>query len=137
MLRISPNSLLQLAACILAPLAFFACTGVSTARILTNAPADVTVDGQFMGAAPVAIPVPWRNIDNIINFAQRKVSVSVDGKVLWEKEISSTIYQKSLTGDFVSGSQFGSGRTYTIIVDVRSATTQPNTQPAVIPVIKP
>ena len=118
--------------CILAALALAACTGVSTARILTNAPADVTVDGLYAGKAPVDVAVPWRNIDNIINFAQRKVTVSVEGKTVWEKEISSTVYQKSLTGDFQSGSKFGSGRTYTIVVDVQAAT-RPATQPATQP----
>ena len=120
--------LLKLPLCILAVSLLAACTGVSTARIVTNGPADVTVDGQFLGPAPVAIPVPWRNIDNIINYAQRKVTVSVEGTVVYEKEISSTIYQKAQTGDFKDGSQYGTGRTYTIMVDVRPAT-RPATTP--------
>jgi hypothetical protein len=114
--------------CLAGAMLLAGCNGISAARIVTNSPADVTVDGQFKGPAPVTIPVPWRNVDNIINFAQRKVTITVDGAVVWEKEISSTIYQKSLTGDFVDGSQFGTGRTYTIMVDVRAAT-RPATQP--------
>lgn len=114
--------LLKLPLCILAVVSLGACTGVSTARIVANGPADVSVDGLFLGPAPVTIPVPWRNIDNVINYAQRKVSVSVEGNVVWEKEISSTIYQKAQTGDFEDGSQFGTGRTYTIVVDVHAAT---------------
>ena len=120
--------LLKLPLCILAIFSLVACTGVSTARIVTNGPADVSVDGQFLGPAPVTFPVPWRNIDNVINYAQRKVAVSVNGTVVWEKEISSTIYQKAQTGDFEDGSKYGTGRTYTIVVDVR-----PATQPAVTP----
>ncbi len=118
--------------CMLGCLLMTACTGVSTARIVTNEPADVAVDGQFKGPAPVAIPVPWRNIDGVINYAQRKVDVSVEGKVVWEKEISSTIYQMAQTGDFKDGSQFGTGRTYIIMVDVRPAT-RPATAPATAP----
>src|SRR3954469_17518688 len=102
-----------------------ACTGISTARIVTNGPADVSVDGQFLGPAPVTFPVPWRNIDNVINYAQRKVTVTADGKVVYEKEISSTIYQKAQTGDYKDGSQFGTGRTYPLMVDIH-----PTTQPA-------
>jgi len=98
------------------------CSGISTAKLVTNMPADVTVDGQYLGKAPVSIPVPWRNIDSVIHFAQRKVTVTVEGTVVWEKEISSTIYQKSQTGDFENGSKYGTGRTYTITVDVRAAT---------------
>ena len=119
----------RLLVCLLGVFLLAACTGISTARTVTNGPADVSVDGQFMGAAPVAIPVPWRNIENVINYAQRKVKVTVDGNVVWEKEISSTIYQMAQTGDYKDGSQFGTGRTYTIMVDITPAT-QPATAPA-------
>ena len=113
---------------ILAVFSLVACTGVSTAKIVTNGPAEVSVDGQFLGPAPVTFPVPWRNIDNLINYAQRHVEVSVDGKVVYEKEISGLIYQKAQTGDYQDGSQYGTGRTYTIVVDVKPAT-RPATQP--------
>jgi hypothetical protein len=111
--------------CLLPFLACFslaACTGISTARIVANGPAEVSVDGQFLGPAPVAFPVPWRNIDGVINYAQRKVTVTAEGKIVYEKEISSTIYQKAQTGDFKDGSQYGTGRTYTIMVDIHPAT---------------
>ena len=128
--------------CVVAAMLLTACTGISTAKIVTNMPADVSVDGQFLGPAPprrtahahlgpapVAVPVPWRNIENVINYAQRKVKVTIDGKVVWEKEISSTIYQMAQTGDYQDGSQFGTGRTYTIMVDVRAATQPATTKP--------
>lgn len=113
---------LKLPLCLLALFSLVACTGISTAHIVTNGPAEVTVDGQFLGPAPVTFPVPWRNNDNVIHYAQRKVTVYANGNVVWEKEISSTIYQKAQTGDFQDGSQYGTGRTYTIIVDVHPAT---------------
>ena len=113
---------MKLVVVMLAALALGACNGVSTARIVTNMPAEVMVDGVALGPAPVTIPVPWRNIDNVIHFAQRKVVVTANGQVVWEKEISPLIFQKSRTGDFQDGSKYGTGRTYTILVDVRSAT---------------
>jgi len=120
--------LLKSSLCVLAILALSACTGVSTVKLITNGPADVAVDGIFMGPAPVTFPVPWRNTNGGINFAQRKVSVSTDGNVIWEKYIGNMLYQKQQNGDYDSGSKYGAGRTYTIIVEVRPAT-QPTTQP--------
>ena len=120
--------LLKSSLCLLAVLTLGACTGVSTVKLVANGPADVAVDGMFMGPAPVTFPVPWRNVNGNINFAQRKVSVSTDGNIVWEKYIGSILHQKQQTGDFESGSQYGTGRTYTITVEVRPAT-QPATQP--------
>ena len=107
--------------CVLAVLALGACTGVSTVKLVTNAPADVAVDGMFVGPAPVTFPIPWRKVSGGINFAHRKVTVSADGKVLWERDISRMVYEKQQTGDFEDGSKYGTGRTYTIIVDLGAA----------------
>jgi len=120
--------LLRLSLCVLAVLTLGACTGVSTVKLVTNAPADVAVDGIFMGPAPATFPVPWRRVNNGVSFAQRKVSVSIDGTTIWEKDIGRTLHHKERTGDFDNGSQYGLGRTYTIIVEVRPAT-QPAPKP--------
>ena len=97
------------------------CNGISAVRVVTNGPADVTVDGQALGAAPVTFPLPWRNIDNNINYAQRQVKVTANGQVVYDKEISNDIAMKAQTGDYKEGSEFGTGRTYTLMVDVHPA----------------
>jgi hypothetical protein len=102
-------------------LALVGCNGISAVRVVTNGPADVSVDGQFLGAAPVTFPLPWRNIDNNINYAQRQVKVLVNGQVVYDKEISNDIAMKAQTGDYKDGSEFGTGRTYTLMVDVHPA----------------
>ena len=66
------------------------------------------------------MPVPWRNINNEINFSHRKVTVTVDGAVVFDRDISGYLSEKARTGDFQDGSQFGTGRTYTIPVDVQA-----------------
>jgi len=115
---------LKLALLSLTALALAACNGISTVHLQTNAPAgattDVSVDGQSLGAAPVTFPIPWRNVNNTINFSKRMVKVTVNGKVVYDKDISDDIYAKSQTGDFKDGSQYGSGRTYTYNVDVNA-----------------
>ncbi|MCL2645984.1 MAG: hypothetical protein FWD61_03140 [Phycisphaerales bacterium] len=120
--------LLKCSLCVLAVLTLGACTGVNTVKLVTNAPADVAVDGMPLGPAPVTFPMPWRKVCGGINYAYRKVTVSADGKVVWEREISRMIYEKQRTGDFEDGSKYGLGRTYTIVVDVGPAT-QPATKP--------
>jgi hypothetical protein len=59
---------------------------------------------------------------NHINYSQRTVTVTAGGQVVYNKEISNEISQKARTGDFKDGSQYGTGRTYTLNVDVRPAT---------------
>ena len=121
--------LFKLSACVLTVLALSACTGVSTVKIVTNAPAEVAVDGMPKGAAPVTFDMPWRKVSGGINFAPRKVTVSVDGKPVWEKEVSRMVYEKQRTGDFEDGSQYGTGRTYTIPVDVIGPIAKPAPKP--------
>ncbi len=105
---------------LIAALSLVGCTGISTVRIATNGPATVAVDGQQLGPAPVTFPVPWRNIDNQINYSSRKVTVTADGKVVFDRDISGDLSDKARTGDFTDGSQYGTGRTYTINVDVHA-----------------
>jgi hypothetical protein len=106
---------------VVAALSLVGCNGISAVRVVTNGPADVSVDGQFLGAAPVMFPLPWRNIDNNINYAQRNVKVTAGGLVVYDKEISNDIAMKAQTGDYKEGSEFGTGRTYTLMVDVHPA----------------
>ncbi|HVT82198.1 MAG TPA: hypothetical protein VHM90_16265 [Phycisphaerae bacterium] len=102
----------------LAAFALGACNGVSTVHLQTNGAAEVSVDGQNLGPAPVTFGIPWRNIHNTINFSKRVVKVTANGKVVYNKDISDEVYAKQQTGDFKDGSQFGTGRTYTLNVDV-------------------
>src|SRR3954447_4211612 len=100
----------------LAALPLGACNGVSTVHLQANGPAEVSVDGQNLGTAPVTFGIPWRNVSNNINFSKRVVKVTSNGKVVYDKDIADEIYAKSQTGDYKEGSQFGSGRTYTLNV---------------------
>ena len=115
---------LRFALLLIAAAGLGACTGTSAVRVITNGPADVAVDGQYLGAAPVTFPLPWRNVDNQINYTQRRVTVKAEGKVVFDRDISGDIAAKAQTGDYKDGSVYGTGRTYELNVDIH-ATTQP------------
>ena len=121
---------LRLSVLAVAASCLMACTGTSAVRVNTNGPADISVDGQYLGQTgsagqgPVLFPLPWRNVDNQINYSQRRLTVKADGKVVFDRDISGDVAAKAQTGDYKDGSVYGSGRTYDLIIDIH-ATTQP------------